>query len=289
MGCFGGTHTLERKSYKLILKKTTLETAFAECHTRHMKQSFSKKLIVERMNEALASTPEVLAAWLGGSTATGFEDELSDTDIVAICEDPQIVFSVLEKTLISLAPVPFVWKVEESIWKGFSQKFYVLAGTPETYYLDVGVFQSVSPQDYQEFFNVERHGKPIILFDKKGILQTASLAPHYETPQRVDLTQWMARFEIMYRTFLKESLRGKYIDSFIFYQRLVTLWVQLLRHHQTPQKHDFGLRYIYRDFSQETAQEVEDLFKANTLEDMQRQAARLRQKAIDFIKNGENK
>ncbi|WP_415063295.1 nucleotidyltransferase domain-containing protein [Bdellovibrio sp.] len=253
-----------------------------------MKQIFSKKLIVERMNEALAATPQVFAAWLGGSTATGFEDELSDTDIVVICEDPQIVFSVLEKTLASLATLSFVWKVEESFWKGFSQKFYVLAETPETYYLDVGVFQSINPQDYQEFFNIERHGRPIILFDKKGILQTASLAPRYEAPKLFDLAQWQARFEILYRTFLKESLRGKYIDSFLFYQRLVVLWVQLLRHHQTPQKHDFGLRYIYRDFSPERAQEVEALLKANTLEDLQKQAASLRQKAIAFIKDGEN-
>lgn len=245
-----------------------------------MQKTFSKEHVVEILKNSLESHPSIQAAWIGGSTATGFEDDLSDTDIVAICEDPEVVFEQIEKVLPVISTVSHIWKVEESPWKNFSQKFYVFDEGPETYYIDAGVFQSLKPEDYQEYFNVARHGEPVVLFDKKGLLQEASKSPKYETPKKIDWKNWGARFEILYRTFLKESEREKFIDSFLFYQRLVMLWVQLQRHYRTPQKHDFGLRYVYRDFSKDEALLIEKYLQGADLKTLRHQAAEIRRHVL---------
>ena len=65
---------------------------------------------------------------------------------------------------------------------------------------------------------------------------------------------------------------------FVFYQRLVAMWVQWQRRTLSPQKHDFGLRYIYRDFPPEQAQEIEMYFKVNEIPSMQKNAQELRKR-----------
>ncbi|KYG62157.1 hypothetical protein AZI85_08140 [Bdellovibrio bacteriovorus] len=247
-------------------------------HTFCMATGFDKNKIVHSLVQNLQQSSSAEGAWLGGSTATGFEDDLSDTDIVIISTNPDEIFQTVEDTLKGIATITHIWKVEDSPWKNFAQKFYVLDQTSETYYLDIGVFQSLSSEDYAEHFNVERHGSPQVLFDKKDILKQASQQPRYESSKKIEWSQWIARFEILYRTFLKESLRGKYIDSYTFYQRLVMMWVQLVRRHRTPQKHDFGLRYLYRDLPPTESQYIEKLLQVPDLKSMQVAAAELRSK-----------
>lgn len=245
------------------------------------KRPFSKAEVIEKLQTSLVAEPRVSALWLGGSAATGFEDDLSDTDLVVICESPEVVFRNIEATLTCISQI---WTVEDSIWKGFSQKFYILSEGPQTYYLDIGVFQSKDPKDYREFFNIARHGKAVILLDREAILKEASLAPLEVTPSPMNLQQWGARFEITYRTFLKESQRGKYVDSFLFYQRLILMWVQMLRYYWTPQKYDFGLRYIYRDFPKAEAEAIEMYLQVSSLQEMRNHGEALRQRVLGVLK-----
>ncbi|WII72814.1 hypothetical protein QJS83_02890 [Bdellovibrio sp. 22V] len=243
-------------------------------------QNFSKD-IKEIISSVLKSESEILAAWFGGSTATGFEDALSDTDVVTICRQPELVFSLLEKVFSEKFEITHIWEVEDSPWKNFSQKFYIFNGGPATYYVDAGVFQSTDEYDYREYFNVERHGSPQIIFDREDILKKAALSPRAEVPTTLNEKNWCARFEILYRTFSKEALRGKYIDSFVFYQRLVALWVQLLRREHSPQKHDFGLRYIYRDLPEAEAQCIEKYLRVHDINDMKNFAVEIRQRILE--------
>lgn len=239
--------------------------------------------IQEILHKALIADDLALSAWVGGSTATGFEDSLSDFDIVIISENPEHIFRALETVLQKEFGIEKVWNVEESPWKGFHQKFYILSNTPESYYVDAGVFINMDPKDYEEQFNKARHGQPVILFDKKNILDAASKKPKLVNPPNLNKTNYYARFEIMYRTFLKESLRGKYIDSFAFYQRLVQMLVQVLRMEQSPQKYDFGLRYLYRDLKTEDAQFIETALKANDITSLQTQAKLIRDRMKTLI------
>lgn len=242
---------------------------------------FSKIKILSTIQQKLEVEGEIQALWVGGSAATGCEDELSDTDLVAICAQPERVFATLERCLNESHPVAAVWPVEQPPWPGFHQKFYILRDAPETYYIDAGVFVSLDPEDYREYFNLQRHGNPQVLFDKAGILQKASVAPKMEMPRNIMTDSWLARFEILYRTFLKESQRDKFIDSHVFYHRLVSMWLQLERSIHTPQKHDFGFRYIYRDFPAEKAEQVERFLKCASVESMQKCAMEIHRLIFD--------
>ena len=240
---------------------------------------------IENGLKDLSSHPLIKGLWFGGSRATGFEDELSDTDIVGICESPSEFFIALEKYLASIADVDQIWHVEGNPWPQFYQKFYIFKEGAEVYYLDAGVFTSQDPYLYREYFNGARHGKPEIIFDTDGILQRASLMDtHLESPS-LNTANFLARFEVMYRTFLKEALRGKFIDAHVFYMRSVQLYVQVLRYDKAPQKHDFGLRYIYRDLKAD-AENIERYFKVTTIEQMIGNAKEIRKILTQQLRKG---
>ncbi len=239
--------------------------------------SFSKSKLIQIMQKALDADDDIIAVWMGGSAATGYDDDYSDIDLVVVCPDPSLVFSRLEEALSQHHTISQIWKVEESFWKYFFQKFYILENTPQTFFLDIGVFTSLDAEEYQEHFNKDRHGVPVVLFDRLGLLGKAAQTPKFENPSLGNPAQLKARFEIIYRTFLKESLRGKYIDSFAFYQRLVMMLVHARRVRETPQKHDFGLRYLYRDFPEYLVQQVERFLQVSSIPEMQKRAEEIRQ------------
>lgn len=216
-----------------------------------------------------------LSAWLGGSAATQREDEYSDTDIVVISTNAGAIFDAIEKALSAVFGIQCTWKVEDC--SKYQQRFYVLENSSTTYYVDVVVYEQTEPEFFSEYFNIERHGSPVVLFDKTGILKAASKNPKRENPH-VDVKNTKARFEVMYRTFLKEYLRGKFIDAYAFYTRLVSIYVYLERVTITPEKHDFNLRYLYLDFPHEKAASVEQMLKASDLETMNVKAYEMKQR-----------
>nr|BFD60724.1 hypothetical protein CKG001_28310 [Bdellovibrio sp. CKG001] len=246
-----------------------------------MSTSFQREQLVEKLKAALNSLVEADAAWLGGSRATGSEDVYSDTDMVVVSLHPERIFQAVEDTLQSHYGLERIWPVTgPAMWKGFVQKFYILSGTPDFYYVDFGIFVTDQAQDLAEFFNQDRHGKADILWDKSGILQRASALTTFEKATPLGPLQ-QAHFEVLYRTFLKESLRGKYIDTYLFYQRLVGMFVQSLRLRHSPQKHDFGLRYLYKDLPLSDSQRIEAILKASAdISSMQKCAAEMRKEYL---------
>ncbi|MNJ98452.1 hypothetical protein D3C87_162180 [compost metagenome] len=240
-----------------------------------MENAFSKLTLEASLARKLESLKETEAAWFGGSRATGTEDRLSDTDLVVISAQPEVVFEKIENLLKENFTIEKSWTVETSLWK-CSQKFYILKETPETYFVDISVFSSLDPQDYREFFNVERHGRAEILFDRRGILREAAQAPRYEKPLPVTDASTLGRIEVLYRTFLKEAQREKYIDSMAFFQRLLAVWIQTLRRAYAPQKHDFGLRYATLDLPPTESEKIEKYLKVHDLETMKSYAQEIR-------------
>jgi predicted nucleotidyltransferase len=235
-----------------------------------------KELILTMLTKVLESESFTYSAWLGGSTATAREDELSDTDLVVIADNPELIFQKIDESIKLVSPIKNKWRVEDST--KYHQCFYVLENSSETYYIDICVFSSLQPETYEEYFNKERHGTPFVLFDKKEILKKASLTPKTETPPVLDIENFRGKFEVLYRTFLKEAKRDKHIDAFAFYLKLVSMWVQLERNQFSPQKHDFNFRYLYTDLPPENASFVECLLKVSDLDTMLKNANCLRDK-----------
>lgn len=221
-----------------------------------------KRKIQDILISELQSSSDIYAAWLGGSAATNEEDELSDTDLLLITKNSIEAFLSIENILKTHYQITHIWK--ETGKPGFDQRFYILKESPETYYLDIVISQEISPQHYREYFNFKRHGSPVVLFDKLEILKQASKNPKLETPPTFD-KDLQGRFEIIFRTFLKEASRKKFIDSYTFYIRLVTMLVQFYRFEHSPQKHDFALRYVYKDLPPELASEIEELLKVTDI------------------------
>lgn len=236
-----------------------------------------KNKIIQHLRDILEPEEKVLALWLGGSEATERVDQYSDIDLVIISEDPTLPFSLLEKRLATTISNRFV-----ETNGPYLQRFYILADTPETFYLDIVSFSKTDPEYYQEYFNRERHGSPRILIDKKGILKEAARNPKYERPN-LDRQNEKGRLEIIYRTFLKESLRGNYSDAFNFYFRIVLILTKVYRTKLSPERHDFGLRYTYSDLPHEEASFIETMLKVATHEEMRINAKLMYHKVINEL------
>src|SRR5690606_7100234 len=122
---------------------------------------------------------------------------------------------------------------------------------------DVIVFTQKETSFFAEYFNQPRHGTPVILFDKIDLLDRAKEEMKPLSGIKSHWPSTLAQFEVMYRTFDKEAKRHNYIDSVAFYMRLVAILVQQLRIKHSPQRHDFGLRYLKRDLPAQEAQFIE--------------------------------
>lgn len=236
-----------------------------------------KNALIKLLPEIIRHSEVITAAWLGGSDATGRADDLSDIDLVIVSDDDKLPFELLEKNL----PVKQRYIVHDG---PYIQRFYVLEGTQDTFYLDVVVLTDKGLKVYQEYFNQQRHGLPQILFDKNNILREASLSPTIEKPA-LDKENELARFEIMFRTFTKEAMRGKYIDAYNFYLRLVTILIRVLRVKHCPQKHDFGFRYLYVDLPEQEAVDIEKLLQVSNLEMMKNNSLYIKNRVESLMKD----
>jgi hypothetical protein len=60
-------------------------------------------------------------------------------------------------------------------WHGHAQRFYRLRDTAEFTPVDVVVFQRSDPRRY--YNQTERHGRPLVLFDRAGVVRPEPLDP----------------------------------------------------------------------------------------------------------------
>lgn len=231
-----------------------------------------KEIFKNLFKQQLEIQEDVHALWLGGSSATKREDDLSDLDFLIIAENAENVFISIENFLMDI----------EGIWQctsinPYKQKFYIMKNTPETFYLDVVIFEGKNPDSYVEYYNKMRHGIPQVIFDKKDILKKASLVQQPKLLKSLP-SDFLNQFEIIHRTFLKEKMRGHFFDSFTFYHRLVQLYVMHLRSLHCPDRYDFGLRYLSSDLPLSEFTFIESMLKVLTLEEMDRNVVLLKER-----------
>lgn len=127
--------------------------------------------------------------------------------------------------------------------------------------VDIAVFDQSNPQLLKDFLEVERHGQPIIHFDKGNYIKmghTDSAALFKKQQARVEeLRQGFLVFKTLV---LKEYDRQQFIDAISFYQNgIVRPLVETLGMIHRPFKFDFGLRYLHRHFTPELQELIKDL------------------------------
>jgi hypothetical protein len=195
--------------------------------------------------------PRFVAAFEGGSAATGRADAFSDIDLCVVADaaaDPALndaLFAAIEAALQSIAPLSHVWPVADPPWPGFAQKFYFLQGSPRFFAVDCSL---MLPATGERFLEAERHGSALPLLDPHGWVQPRAMdrAAHDARRQR-RLAQNRAAWPVYRMLVDKELARGRALDALGFYQAVLRLLVELAGLVHRPDRFDYGWRYLHHD------------------------------------------
>ena len=224
--------------------------------------------LIEALRAAVAERPEVIAMLLGGSDAFGRTDPLSDVDVTLVIAEgtePAAVFERCEAALETLAPIEHRMVVPEPAWHGHSQRFYRLEGTHPCHLVDL----FVQTEGRAPFFDeVELHGVPVTLFDRRGETPTSRIDPA-TLGEKVAARREQLRLRTeLFACFVEKELeRGHPLAALHFYQSIVlATLVELLRLRHGPSRHDWGVRYAHVDLPPEVNARLEGLSFLGDLE-----------------------
>jgi predicted nucleotidyltransferase len=133
-----------------------------------------RRRVIDALVAPLRALAAVEAVWEGGSAATGRLDAFSDVDlcIVAPIEETAAVLDVVERALATVAPIEHAWRVEPPAFRDMAQRFYLLAGAPPFFAVDCSV---LTPAGVAQFLERERHGEPLVYFDRGGRVRAVPL------------------------------------------------------------------------------------------------------------------
>lgn len=207
-----------------------------------------RRRVFEAVIPPLRAREAVEAVWEGGSAATGRLDAFSDVDlcIVAPTEETAAVFDAVERALATVAPIEHAWHVEPPAFREMAQRFYLLAGAPPFFAVDCSV---LTPAGAAQFLERERHGEPLVYFDRGGRVRAVPLDRSvHEAKRSARLAQIGQAAPVYALLARKELARERALEALGFYQSLLRALVELFGMAHRPERFDFGLRYVHSDF-----------------------------------------
>ena len=227
----------------------------------------SKQVIRTELSQLLYELPTVIAAWEGGSAATGFLDDFSDMDLIIVCEDEAVesIFEQLESYFESRCGIERRYRVPEPTWHGFSQCFYKVKNVPPLFYLDIAVVKKSIPDKFTES---DRHGIAAIWFEKEPTVNTAPCPIDKRDSRCRQFYATATQSDFLMVLEIQKNLgRNRFAEAFPFYYQFVSRQLGILLNLKyRPEKVDFGLRYASRDYSAEDAALVEQLLQCGSME-----------------------
>lgn len=215
-----------------------------------------RRRVIEALVAPLRALDAVEAVWQGGSAATGRLDAFSDVDlcIVAPPAATAAVFAAVESALAAVAPIEHTWHVEPPAFRDMAQRFYLLAGAPPFFAVDCSV---LAPAGVAQFLERERHGEPLVYFDRGGRVRAVPLdRSAHEARRRARLEQIGQAAPVYALLARKELARERALEALGFYQALLRALVELFGMAHRPERFDFGLRYVQSDFPPEVQQRL---------------------------------
>jgi predicted nucleotidyltransferase len=229
-----------------------------------------RQQVIEVLRGALLPLPHVNAAWLGGSDAFGRADELSDVDLQVDVDDGHVAatFGAVEAALAAASPIVARLVMPMPTWHGHAQRFYRLRDTTEFAWVDVVVFERSDPRRY--YNQPERHGRPLVLFDRAGVLRPVPLDP---AALAATLARKVAgireRLPFTLPQVAKDVRRGDALAALDSYHRhLLRPLVDLYRVRHAPARHDFGTRYTRDDLPADVQATLVELSFVADLDDL---------------------
>lgn len=231
--------------------------------------AFDPKILHQQLQDMLVAIPNVAAIWEGGSVATGFSDQYSDLDLLIVthANDPEPVFVALETFLDSGYGIQRQFRMPEPSWHGLSQCFYLLKDSPPCYYLDLAVTHKANPNKLTE---PDRHGNANVWYDPGQIYTSHPTAPEELAKIQQRVFKFTTDIDFITRIELEKAvLRENWIASQMNYYMFVNrCLVPLLNLKYRPAKADFGIRYSDRDYPLDAVQELSDLLRITSVEDI---------------------
>ena len=246
--------------------------------------------IKEGLKTLLEKNNKVIAAWEGGSAATGFLDDHSDLDLAVVCEDESVeeVFVEIESYLGLEYGIEEKFRMPEPAWHGFSQCFYKTGNVPELFYFDIAVIKKSNPNKFTE---TDRHGEAVIWFEKEKMV-IPSVTPEEEITAKGKKLYHMATDTLFLTEIeLKKALaRKNFTEAFHQYYLIIyrTLGI-LLNLKYRPCKSDFGLRYADRDYEKHDAEFLDGLFKVTSTEELREKSDKVLLRISELRKELESK
>jgi len=232
--------------------------------------SFQTK-ILEEMVADLKSDPLVLAVWEGGSAANGTSDEYSDIDLIVVgSKSIDTIFESIESTLNRVSTITHRRVEPTQFLPDYFQRVYFLEDAPKHFFVDAGVFLRESEHLFLELLQIERHGSPVVHFDKLDLVKPRNGdLSELKAKQRKRLSEIEDAFPIFKTEVLKELDRGHSVDAFAFYfDGIVRPLVELMGMLHRPFRYDFGLRYLHKSFPENDRKQIEDLLYVCTVDEM---------------------
>ncbi len=226
----------------------------------------TKQQIREDLHQLVYEIPQAIAAWEGGSAATGFVDDYSDMDLIIVCEDEsvELIFEKLENYFESRCGIERKHRVPEPAWHGFSQCFYKIGNVPELFYMDIGVIKKSIPDKLTES---DRHGFAAIWFEKEPTIDSTPCPQEKRDARCKQFYATAVQTDFLMCLEIKKNLsRQRYSEAFPFYYQFVSRQLGIMLNLKyRPEKVDFGLRYASRDYAIEDATLIEQLLQCDSL------------------------
>lgn len=244
---------------------------------------YNRDQLVEIVKAWAISNKYLLAAWEGGSAATGRLDQYSDLDLYLVVEqDVEVIFTSLEEFLAKKFGIIRKFRIPEPAWHGLSQCFYVVNHVAPLVYMDVAVIKRDAPDKYMER---DRHGDAIVWFDHAMIYNpTPSSKEEIVNRGKATYASAISSDFLNMLEVEKGIKRGHFLDVFPpFYGFVQRQLVVMLNLKYRPERADFGLRYGRLDYGKDDVKLVEDAVKVSTIKELETMYKRVKTRYVQLV------
>jgi hypothetical protein len=168
-------------------------------------------------------------------------------------------FKAVDAAVEKLGGTVAKFRLPEPTWHGHSQCFYKLKNASPFLLIDLAIIKEHTEAD--KFDAWATHGQPIVVFDRKGLVQEVKIDPEAHAAammKRLDMLKNL--FEIFYIMPMKETNRGNHIEAMFFYLgQTYRPLVEVLRMKYCPQRYTYATRYVYYDVPSDVVKRLEGL------------------------------
>jgi predicted nucleotidyltransferase len=208
-----------------------------------MNAAHYRRAVIEAVIARLLPMGAVRALFEGGSAATGRLDDYSDIDLVIVAP-LAAADEAFDGVEAALAPhiISHVWRVDPPPFPDTAQRFYFLADAPRFFAVDCVV---VTEAAAGQFLERERHGTPLVYFDRTGKIRARPADATALALRRTRRWKQLQGAVPIYAMLVdKELTRGRPLEAMGFYQALLRALIEVLGIAHRPDRFDFGWRYV---------------------------------------------